>query len=177
MSHNGILRKLTGGDRRSIGRVPEVVRQVLADPGLVAELVAGLTHEDPIVRLRAGDALEKVSRWHPEWVRPLRRRLLHLASKSKEQEIRWHLAQLLPRIGLTRSQQITLAGVLDSYFTDGSAIVRVSALQALADLAVLDRGLRRRAMARIRASLFRDDQWRAGVWRRGDVRRGDPRSD
>ena len=156
MSVSGILEKLTGGDRRSIGRVPEVVQQVLAQPGLVAELLAGLRHADPIVRLRAGDALEKVSRRHPEWLRPRRARLLRLASTTQEQELRWHLAQLLPRIGLTPAQRRTLAGVLDRYFTDESAIVRVSALQSLADLAALDRGLRRRALARVRAGLLRD---------------------
>jgi HEAT repeat protein len=156
MSVNGILEKLTGGDRRSIGRVPQVVRQVFEDPGLVAELLSGLGHDDPVVRIRAADALEKVSRQYPEWLHPLRRQLLRLAATSNEQEIRWHLAQMLPRIDLAPSQRLRLAEVLDGYLADKSAIVRVSALQALADLAIVDVRLRRRALARIRAGLRRD---------------------
>jgi hypothetical protein len=151
----GILEKLAGGDRRSIGRVPEVVRQVLKEPGLVADLLAGLGHEDPVVRMRAGDALEKISRRHPEWLRSSRDLLLDLASATKEQETRWHLAQMLPRLDLAPAQRRALSNVLDGYLTDMSAIVRVSALQALADLAALDQGLCRRALARVRAGLLR----------------------
>ena len=113
MLFDGVLKKLTGGDRRSIGRSPEVVRQVLRQPRLVRGLVAGLRHDDPVVRLRAADALEKVSRRHPEWLRPFRRQLLRLAAESREPEIRWHLAQLLPWIDLTRSQRRMLLGVLN----------------------------------------------------------------
>jgi HEAT repeat protein len=151
LAAHGILDELKGGDRRSIGRVPEVVRRVLRRPQLIAVLFAGLGHNDPVVRLRAGDALEKVSRRHPEWLRSSRDRLLRLASRVKEQEVRWHLAQMLPRIELTSSQRLKLAGILDEYLADRSAIVRLSALQALADLALLDPRLCPRALARVRS--------------------------
>jgi hypothetical protein len=150
---NALLRKLQGGDRRSIGRVPGVVQQVFKQPQLVAELLPALSHDDPVVRLRAGDVLEKVSRIHPEWLQPSRSYLLELAAIATDQEVRWHLAQLLPRLNLTSPQRLKLAALLDDYFTDASAIVRVSALQALADLAGLDSTLRRRALARVRSSL------------------------
>jgi hypothetical protein len=152
-SGRGVLRKLSGGDRRSIGRAPEVVRDVLRNPRLLAELLAGLAHGDAVVRLRAADALEKISRRRPEWLRSRRAWLLRLAGSSSEQEIRWHLAQMLPRLGLTRSQRAALVVVLDRYLTDESAIVRVSALQSLADLAVLDSSLRARALERVREGL------------------------
>ena len=152
---NGILTKLVGGDRRSIGRVSEVVRQVCRQPELVAGLLLALTHDDPVVRLRAGDVLEKVSRRHPEWLRPSRDQLLRLASIATDKELRWHLAQLLPRLELTPSQRLTFARVLDRYFADASTIVRVSSVQALADLSVVDPRLRRRALARVRSCLRR----------------------
>lgn len=155
MTNRSILGKLKGGDRRSIGRVSEVVEQVVRRPELLAELLAGLQHADPVVRLRTGDALRKVSRGYPEWLRPFRGRLLRLAKGAKEQESRWHLAQMLPRLDLTSSRRLTLAGLLDRYLVDASAIVRVSALQALCDLAALDPKLRRRALARVRSGLLR----------------------
>ncbi len=63
-----ILGKLQGGDRRSIGRSDEVVAQVLADPALLAPLAEGLLADDPLVRMRAADALEKVTAQHPDWL-------------------------------------------------------------------------------------------------------------
>jgi hypothetical protein len=56
-----LLDRLHGGDRRSIGRVPEVVAEVLGNPGLFGELITGMEHPDPVVRMRAADAAENVS--------------------------------------------------------------------------------------------------------------------
>ena len=56
-----ILSRLRGGDRRSIGNVSEVVAAVRKKPDLLKGLVAGLFDEDPVVRMRAADAMEKVS--------------------------------------------------------------------------------------------------------------------
>ncbi len=60
-----ILRKLKGGDRRSIGRSSEVDADVLADPRLFGALFVGLSVDDPVVRARAADAVEKISTVHP----------------------------------------------------------------------------------------------------------------
>lgn len=60
-----ILRKLKGGDRRSIGRSSEVVADVLADPRLFGALFVGLSVADPVARARAADAVENISTVHP----------------------------------------------------------------------------------------------------------------
>ena len=62
---DNLLAKLQGGDRRSIGRVDEVVREVLADPSLFRLLFEGMLHEDPLIRMRAADAPEKDHRTAP----------------------------------------------------------------------------------------------------------------
>jgi hypothetical protein len=103
--------------------------------------------------MRAGDALEKVSREHQGWLRPLRRELLALAVTTAEQELRWHLAQLLPRLGLSASQRGTLVSVLRGYAQDSSVIVRVSAMRALVDLAAIDQGLRPLVRRHLRRTL------------------------
>ena len=144
---------LRRGDRRSIGKADEAAALVLRRPSRLPELAAGLWHPDPLVRMRAGDALEKVSRERPEWLRPLRRELLALAATTAEQELRWHLAQLLPRLGLSASQRGTLVAVLRGYARDSSVIVRVSAMQALVELAVIDQGLRPLARRQFRRTL------------------------
>jgi hypothetical protein len=43
-----ILSKLRGGDRRSIGKVGEVVSAVRKKPDLFNDLVTGLFDEDPV---------------------------------------------------------------------------------------------------------------------------------
>jgi len=86
-------------------------------------------------------------------VRLFRSELLALAARTREQELRWHLAQLLPRLGLARSQRRTLVSLLRNYLTDPSAIVRLSALQALADVMVIDQDLRPLVRRHLRRAL------------------------
>ena len=138
-----LLNQLQHGDRRSIGRADHVAALVLERPVYLPALVAGLWHRDPLVRVRASDALEKVGRVQPAWIRLFRAELLDLAATTREQELRWHLAQLLPRVGLGPRERQALVAVLRRYRRDRSAIVRVSALQGLADLTQVEPQLRR----------------------------------
>ena len=71
-----ILDKLAGGDRRSIGRVSEVVEEVLAEPALFDQLFAGMFSPDPVIRMRAADAIEKITTRHPEYLQPYKQPLL-----------------------------------------------------------------------------------------------------
>jgi hypothetical protein len=148
-----LLDQLQHGDRRSIGRADHVVRAVLKQPAHLPELVTGLWHRDLLVRMRAGDALEKVGRIRPSWIRPFRAELLALAAATHEQELRWHLAQLLPRLGLRPRERHALVVMLRRYRKDPSVIVRVSALQALADLAQVQPQLRRLLSRELRRAL------------------------
>lgn len=99
MSH--FLDQLAGGDRRSIGKSDAVAPQVLTDASRFAEIMAGLWAGDRAVRMRCADVAEKVARKRPEWLQPHKRELLRLAAQAKEPELRWHLAQMLPRLVLT----------------------------------------------------------------------------
>lgn len=73
MRHSPILDQLRGGDRRSIGRVPHVVRVVSKNRELTGELIVGLVSDDPIIRMRAADALEKVSKERPSLLDPFKK--------------------------------------------------------------------------------------------------------
>lgn len=103
MSTPKILRKLEGGDRRSIGRSIEVVTDVLADPRLFGELFAGLSVDDPVVRARAADAVEKISVIHPEYLRPYSAALVGELARCEQKEVRWHVAQCCPAFGGTHA--------------------------------------------------------------------------
>ena len=139
-----LLLELTGGDRRSIGRSNAVVRKLLGDPARFDEIIAGLSHDDPLVRMRCADVAEKVSLVHPEWLRPHKRGLLRLAAHSTEQEMRWHLAQMIPRLKLDRDERRRAEAIMLVYLDDRSRIVKTFAIQALFDLAIDDMARRRR---------------------------------
>ncbi len=133
-----ILGWLRGGDRRSIGRANDVVALVLSRPALFSTLFAGLTGPDPVVRMRAADAVEKISRQQPGWLEPYRDALLTRVGSLEQQEVRWHVAQIVPRLAWAPAEAPRIFDLLVSYLDDDSKIVQVSAMQALADLARQD---------------------------------------
>jgi hypothetical protein len=136
-----VLARLQGGDRRSIGRSEEVVKLVLANRALFPAIVSGMLHDDPVVRMRASDVAEKVTRRVPELLQPYKREILRLIAAFPEKEVRWHTAQMLPRLKLAASERKTAYHLLLGYLKDESRIVRTFSMQALADLATQDRAL------------------------------------
>jgi hypothetical protein len=135
-----ILKQLAGGDFRSIGKSNEVVKAVLANPRLVDSVFSGLLEADPLVRMRAADAIEKISRRRPELLQKFKRTLLDRIALIKQQEVQWHIAQIIPRLELSESDMVKVKKLLYKYLkTTSSNIVRVMTLQALADLALQGR--------------------------------------
>ena len=131
-----ILSKLRGGDRRSIGKVSEVVAAVQKKPDLFKDLVTGLFDEDPVVRMRAADAMEKISLDNPQSLQPFKTELIRLAQQTQQQELRWHTAQMIPRLKLTSKETATVTDIFFEYLNDKSKIVVTFAMQALSDLAL-----------------------------------------
>jgi len=140
-SSKDILLRLAGGDRRSIGQSNQITTLVLKRSALFGELIRGLRAPDPGVRMRAADAAEKVSLERPDLLVPFKTELLHLLETATEQELRWHLAQMVPRLPLSRRDRLRALLAFQGYLQDRSSIVRTCAMQALADLASTDAGL------------------------------------
>jgi hypothetical protein len=115
-----ILKKLAGGDRRSIGR----------------------SNEDPVVCMRAADALEKITVQRPELLRPHKNALFEISGRTRQQEVRWHMAALFPRMNLRAKDRAAAVDILFDYLGDKSSIVKTFAMQGLADLAAQDPTLR-----------------------------------
>ncbi|MGI6544685.1 MAG: hypothetical protein ACOX44_16875 [Limnochordia bacterium] len=133
---HSILKKLAGGDRRSIGRANEVAEEIVADSDLFAIVLEGILHDDPIIRMRAADAIEKASSKRPELLQLHKHKLLGEIAAIRQQEVRWHLSLLLPRLYLDATELQQVLEILDEHLGDTSTIVRVNAMQALADLAL-----------------------------------------
>lgn len=145
----GILSRLRGGDRRSIGQVSEVIAIVRKRPALFNDLITGLFDPDPVVRMRAADAIEKMSSKEPQFLQPFKIELMRLAEQTQQQELRWHLAQIIPRLKLTAVEIATATDIFFDYLDDKSKIVVTFAMQALSDLALINGNASRRVISAI----------------------------
>ena len=138
-----IVTKLSGGDRRSIGKSEEVVSEVLADARLFGAVFDCMLVDDPLVRMRAADAVEKITVLRPDFLKPYKAKLIKRVATVDQQEVRWHVAQLVSRLELNKSERKIALEFLNRYLDDKSSIVRTFAMQALADIATRDAGLKR----------------------------------
>jgi hypothetical protein len=129
--------RLKGGDRRSIGRADEIAALIVREPGRFGELWGCLLDIDPVVRMRAADALEKVSRVLPVVFEPHREALLSAKLDDGSAEVRWHLIAITSRLALQVGDAARFYTYLDQCLRhDASRIVKVAALQAAYDLSL-----------------------------------------
>jgi hypothetical protein len=143
MPQQKIAVMLEGSDRRSVGRADEAARLVLREPRRFRELIECLWNENPVLRMRAADAAEKVSAKKPRLLDRYKAELLGLLAEAEQIELRWHLALMIPRLRLTTTaERQRAAAALQRYLEDRSSIVKTFALQGLADLAQNDPSLR-----------------------------------
>jgi len=121
---NDVLKKLEGGDRRSIGRVSDVVAEVFNDPSLFEVVFNGMLSDDPIIRMRSADAVEKITAKHPEYLQPYKKKLIQQVARIDQQEVRGHVAQMFPRLELSEEEQAVVVEILLDYLNDKSKISR-----------------------------------------------------
>jgi hypothetical protein len=133
---------LRDGDRRSLGRSNEAEKIVLRQPRRFGELIRFMWSDDPLISMRAADAAEKISAQKPILLKPFKAELLGLFFEAEQQELRWHLAQMIPRLPLLSRERQRVAEQFRHYLEDKSSIVKTCALQGLAELAENDAGLR-----------------------------------
>lgn len=149
-----LAQRLARGDRRTTGDATGVADEVAADPARLPELVECVFSPSAGVRMRAADALERVSRVVPRALDAFIDRLLTDVAAIEQAEVRWHVAQILPRLALDEAQRWRAAALMVQWFRDAeSRIVRTSALQAMVDLAENDAGLRELSAEMMRAAL------------------------
>lgn len=89
---------LKGGHPNSLGRTEEVVGIVVADHAQLEELFATMGDPDEVVRMRVGDALEKVCRERPGWFVAHVDRLLGDLGRIEQPSVQWHVAQMLQHL-------------------------------------------------------------------------------
>ena len=93
------------GKKNSLGRVDDVIIEVLDDPSRIDELYNAMFHDDAWVRMRAADAFEKICRVNPIWIEPYIDRIQADLDKSQQASIQWHIAQIYCQIRLDDLQK------------------------------------------------------------------------
>jgi len=135
---------LAGGHHNSLGRTEEVVAAVLADHDRLAELFEALSSPDQLVRMRAGDALEKVCRERPQWFQPYIELVLTEVGEIGQPSVQWHAAQILGHLRprLDSEQRDRATALVCRYLTESDDwIVLNTAIGILAEWAVSDPAL------------------------------------
>ena len=132
--------RLSGGDPRTLRNVDEVVEIALAEPERLDELIrCVLESDDEIVRMRAGDALEKACRPQPPLLQPHVWLLLGAMSRIHQHSVQWHVAQMLGHVRLTPKQRHRAARLMNENLDESTDwIVLNCSLDTLAVLARQD---------------------------------------
>ena len=139
MDKESLISALLGKDLRTI-RQNGVVVNSIHDQTTFDELFNLVFHHERPLVMRAIDAVEKVTSRRPEFLIAHKSQLLEILNSADHKELKWHIAQLLPRVDLTVAE---LEGVWHklAYWAlskTESKIVRVNALQGLFNLSKLN---------------------------------------
>jgi hypothetical protein len=152
LSKRELRSMLEGSDRRSIGRANEAAQAITDGCCDCHHAIALLYDEDAVIRMRAADALEKATVREASAIAPFRTELVGLLCQTEQKEMRWHLAQMVPRLPLDARYRRIAVAALERYLEDSSSIVRTCAMEALARLASRDSTLQARVHELLRAA-------------------------
>lgn len=136
--------QLKGGDLRSLGNADELAESI-QDQQSFDDFFKCLFDADRVVAMRSIDAVEKITREHPHYLRPHTAELLALLHQSSPKEFKWHLPLLFVRLDLTDDETGELWATLTNWAQDKkeSRIVRVNSIQGLYDLLMIHPELQR----------------------------------
>lgn len=136
---NDLLNSLRQGDLRSVGQ-NNAIKDKFNSQEDFDKLLPFLFSAERGVVMRAADLIEKISLKHPEWLSKHKKEILGLCETASDKELKWHLAQLLPRLKLSAKDSEKTWKRLSVWLLNKneSKLVRVNALQALYDLSRKD---------------------------------------
>jgi HEAT repeat protein len=146
---NQLLDWLQGGDLRSDGLSPEVVKFVLNHPELLPELLEGLLAKDDLVRGRAADAIEHIVREEPEAMLPYLSLIRSALGSDSVPMVRWHLAMTIGHLALDWKDPRQACELLLACLTDESVFVVSWAIVSLCIYARLFPSLQPRILAHV----------------------------
>lgn len=93
-------------------------------------------------QMRCADAAEKIARERPDLLAPFKGKLIGEVALIDQQEVQWHLAQMMTYLEYTDEETATVVRILRGLLSSKSRIVVVSSLDTLTELATRDASLR-----------------------------------
>jgi hypothetical protein len=144
---------LSGGTRTSVGEADKVITSLLKSDKGLSEIYDLFLDTDPVVAMRASYVAMRLAEQKPETVKPFTKDLFKNLPLYTQQEVRWHIPQLLVHLDLTKTQKRkAYETVMEWAETDKSKIVGYYGLQAAADFAETDEVLLQDFLPRLRAA-------------------------
>ena len=120
---NHLLDWLGNGDLRSDGLSQEVVRFVLLHPGLLEDLIQGITSDDDVIRGHTADALEHIARTLPEQLLPYTALIAERLSHDPVPMVRWHMAMAIGHLAADWKEPDQACSLLCGCLQDPSVFV------------------------------------------------------
>ena len=126
---------LAGGDLRSLGKSKAIISGIKKQSDFDM-LFERIFHKDRIVAMRAADIIEKVTINNPQFLSKHKLAIIALSETDMNKELKWHLAQIIPRLALNKTELSKAWSTLTKWVKDksDSRIVRVNAIQGLFEL-------------------------------------------
>ena len=143
--------ELSGGTRTSVGQAESVAKRALVSAPLRREIYQLFLDDDPVVAMRASYVAMKIAQSDPARTHEFKKLLLNNLPNYTQQEVRWHVPQLLVHMKLSPAERkMAYAVVMQWSETDESKIVAYYGLQAAASFAELDDALLQDLIPRLR---------------------------
>jgi hypothetical protein len=137
-----VKESLQGGNRTSVGNAADVVDVALKSDEVLDEVYGLFFDEDPVVVMRSSYVAMRVAEQKPESVQRFKASILENLENYKQQEIRWHIPQLLMHVDLTSAERERAYYQLMHWAeTDSSKIVAYYSLPTAAKFATEDEQL------------------------------------
>jgi len=100
-----VREQLAGGTRTSVGDAEQVVKKALASVPLRREIYELFLDDDPVVAMRASYVAMKLAQSDPATTQEFKKMLLKNLSLYRQQEVRWHVPQILVHMKLTAAER------------------------------------------------------------------------
>jgi hypothetical protein len=139
-----IVKLLSEGDPASLKKVIVAAQR---DPALFATVISAISSDNPLVRRRAAETVEKISQKRPAYLHPYKELLIQGVTSGCEQALRQSFILMLPRLPLDEQERSALFEILRTTLLDTSDLLKVASLQTLVALAENDSALRPQAIA------------------------------
>ncbi|PID60206.1 MAG: hypothetical protein CR986_04220 [Ignavibacteriae bacterium] len=141
---SNLLTYLKGGDLRSIANADEVISLIKKQSDF-DKLFEHLFDNDRLIRMRAADAIEKITLNNTEYLKRHKQDIIKLMNAVNDKELKWHLALMVSRLDLKNTELGIVWDKLTHWATNNkeSKIVRVNSIQSLFNLVIKHNELKR----------------------------------